>query len=159
MWPDLPRELSELLPCGHVQQCAIRRRGPAGLLYSLEDDNEGNTVNPGWVEGPDCLGYRLPTDAEWEHAARAGTTTATYGGPVGELREEGQTGCAYDPLLDPIASYCGNFVGDVRQQGHEVGQKRPNAWGLFDVFGNVAEWTWGGHAGRRPISPDAVVDP
>ncbi len=145
------RSVAEGLPGCYVNE--------AGQLYSLDDYDRWETVNPVWVEGPGCLGYRLPTDAEWEYAARAGTTTATYGGPVGELREEGQTGCAYDPLLDPIAWYCGNFVGDGRQPGHEVGQKRPNAWGLFDVFGNVSEWTWGVWDGRRPSSPDAVVDP
>jgi formylglycine-generating enzyme required for sulfatase activity len=62
--------------------------------------------------------YRLPTEAEWEYAAKAGSGSERYG-------EIGQ-----------IAWYDNNS----RQQTHEVGQKRPNAWGLYDMLGNVWEW-------------------
>jgi len=67
----------------------------------------------------DGFKYRLPTEAEWEYAARAGTTGPNSG------------------ALDDIAWHKGNSAG----KSHPVGQKKPNAWGLFDMEGNVYEWT------------------
>ena len=63
--------------------------------------------------------YRLPTEAEWEYAARAGTS-----------------GDRYSTNLDAIAWYDDNS----RFRAHPVGQKAPNAWGLHDMLGNVWEW-------------------
>ena len=65
-------------------------------------------------------GYRLPTEAEWEHACRAGTTGARYA------------------ALDDIAWYRGNS----RDRIHEVGGRQPNTWGLYDMLGNVWDWCW-----------------
>jgi len=91
--------------------------------------------------------YRLPTEAEWEYAARAGTTTAFANGDITE------TGCEYDPNLDAMGWYCGNSgvtykgcIDATRREGsscagtHPVAQKQPNAWGLYDMHGNVWEW-------------------
>ena len=79
-----------------------------------------------------CPGFRLPTAGEWEYAARAGTTTANYAGPVTEFAE----GCVFIPELDEIAWYCAN----AEKRTHPVGQKRPNGFGLHDMFGNANGW-------------------
>jgi len=81
----------------------------------------------------ECEGYRLPTGAEWEYAARAGTRTSAYTGDVSRDRD---IQCYDEPVLDPIAWYCANAGSTT----HPVGLKEPNAWGLFDVLGNAREW-------------------
>ena len=101
-----------------------------------------------WYPSPyDCPGYRLPTEAEWEYAARAGTATATYNG------ELDAGGCSAT-VLDPIAWYCGNS----EDEPHSVGSKLPNAWNLYDMLGNVSEWCYDLY-GDYPDGPDPVTDP
>ncbi|WP_425558180.1 formylglycine-generating enzyme family protein [Cryptosporangium japonicum] len=68
----------------------------------------------------DADGYRLPTEAEWEYACRAGTDGPRYG-----------------PLAD-IAWYRDNSG----ERSHDVGTRAPNAWGFHDLLGNVWEWCW-----------------
>jgi len=84
----------------------------------------------------DCTGYRLPTGPEWEYAARAGTRTTVYSGDVWFPEPPGWR-CESSPALDPIAWYCVNS----QSSSHPVALKDPNAWGLYDMIGNVFEWT------------------
>jgi formylglycine-generating enzyme required for sulfatase activity len=78
-----------------------------------------------------CAGYRLPTEAEWEHAYRAGTTGPLYL-PVGP-----KPACAEQ---NPVASAIGWYATNAGGDSHPVGQKKPNAWGIYDLAGNVREW-------------------
>lgn len=86
----------------------------------------GNTDTPGDADAHGVVcdrkadGYRLPYEAEWEYACRAGTSAVRYG------------------ELDEIAWYRGNSGERV----HDVATRTPNAWGLHDMIGNVWEWCW-----------------
>ncbi|WP_175469731.1 formylglycine-generating enzyme family protein [Desulfoluna spongiiphila] len=86
--------------------------------------------------------FRLPTEAEWEYACRAGSQEAFSNGPLLELA------CAYDTNLDRMGWYIGN--SNTRLQ--EVGQKAKNSWGLYDMHGNIWEWCldWEGPYGDQP---------
>jgi sulfatase modifying factor 1 len=102
----------------------------------------------------DCEGYRLPTEAEWEYAARAGTRTAYYSGDISTSNESVAAEYEPDPSLEPIAWYYNNS-GD---RTHPVGKKRPNRWMLFDMLGNVLEWT-SDQVTFQPDPAGPLIDP
>jgi sulfatase modifying factor 1 len=117
---------------------------------------------------PDGYEYMLPTEAQWEYACRAGTTDATYAGPIQIVGERNA------PVLDEIAWYGGNSSVGYQGKGwdtkdwpekqypggkagpRDVGLKKPNAWGLYDMSGDVDQWCrdWFG-----PYPGGSVMDP
>ena len=164
-------------PCTQELWQAVIGENPSGFVdllrpveqVSWEDAQtfiaKLNAVIPG-------LSLRLPTEAEWEYACRAGTTEATYAGPMTIL------GLNNAPVLDEIAWYGGNSGVDYdlgngadssdwpqKQFDHQkagtrkVATKRPNRWGLFDMLGNVWEWCGDWYASEYyQTSPSADPD-
>jgi len=94
-----------------------------------------------WLSAKTGEYYRLPTEAEWEYACRAGETSPRTG-----------------EALDAVAWYKANSANDTFTDGtyRTVGTKAPNAWGLYDMLGNVMEWTLDQYA---PYTPGPAKNP
>jgi len=103
-------------------------------------DKDGNVTGGSRANPYNCTGYRLPTEAEWEYATRAGTTTAySFGDDVGQLGDYAWYG--------DNSWYGANSPEGSGRGPHAVGQKLPNPWGLYDVHGNVYEWVYDWNGG------------
>jgi formylglycine-generating enzyme required for sulfatase activity len=93
---------------------------------------EWDAVQADW----NANGYRLPTEAEWEYACRAGKQ-----------------------IVDDTSDNTGWFSGNSDNRTHEVGKKLPNAWGLYDMHGNVYEWCWDWYGDDYYTAAGAGSDP
>ncbi|MFH2050265.1 MAG: LamG-like jellyroll fold domain-containing protein [bacterium] len=99
-------------------------------VYFLSWDEVQNFINKLNKMGMGT--YRLPTEAEWEYACRSGSATAFANGDM----KTGTNNCSDNTNLDSIGWYCYNSDSKI----HPVSQKESNAWGLYDMHGNVWEW-------------------
>lgn len=115
-WQDHPKKPVERVRWRDAKQYCNER----SLLEGLKPCYNEKTAD--WDCDFSANGYRLPTEAEWEFACRAGTEQPYDFGTADKLRQYAW------------------FNGNAEQKTHLVGQKKPNPWGLYDLYGNVSEW-------------------
>ena len=105
-------------------------------------DSTWDAIECNWTAN----GYRLPTEAEWEYAARAGDNT------VDSLTYSGTSN------VDELGEYAW-YLDNSNYKAHEVGTKLPNAYGLYDMTGNVWEWCWNWHTESYDTKSEGGSDP
>jgi formylglycine-generating enzyme required for sulfatase activity len=157
-FPAHPVSISQLFylgryPVTQEQWTALMKTNPSSTLWrEPRVPVEGIT----WEQAQEFIrllnakegrtSYRLPTEAEWEYAARAGTRTPWF---FGRTADE----------LAEYAWYAANSAdGWHRTRTHPVGGKKPNPWGLHDMYGNVWEWVWDKYDSRW-FGQSPPVDP
>ncbi len=115
-WGDQAKKPVERVRWRDAKQYCNER----SLLEGLKPCYDEKTAD--WACNYAASGYRLPTEAEWEYACRAGTDGPYDFGPAARLKQHGW------------------FAENADEKTHLAGQKKPNAWGFHDLYGNVAEW-------------------
>jgi len=117
-------ELEGLTPAYRASKGYENRERPSSLRWDRDAD-----------------GYRLPTEVEWEYAARAGQHTMFSGSDA----------------ADRVAWFGGD-TGNARRESHPVGKKKPNDWGFRDMSGNVFEWLWDPYAPTVDTASNGQLD-